>query len=87
MLLAVVLLVLGTLGAVVLLAVTLVLATDRLRATVDRLVAVRDVVGPALDELRTEAERARAHVDRIRSTPLRAGDGTVTRGALPTSER
>lgn len=55
------------------LAWALVAATDRLRATVDRLLAVRGAVEPHLDELRTEADRARRHAERIHATPLRRG--------------
>lgn len=63
------------------LAWSLVAATDRLRATVDQLLAVRGAVAPRLDELRAEAERARAHADRIRSTPVRGGgDEAATDG-------
>lgn len=67
----VVVLVLGTVAALALLAWTLVVATDRLRATVDRLLALRDAVEPQVEELRTEAARAQAHAERIRATPLR----------------
>lgn len=67
----VVALVLGTVLTLALLAWALVAATDRLRATVDRLLAVRGAVEPHLEELRTEAARARAHAERIRTTRLR----------------
>lgn len=69
----VVVLVLGTVMTLGVLAWALVAATDRLRVTVDRLLAVRGAVEPELDSLRAEAERARAHAERIRSTPLRRG--------------
>ena len=67
----VVVLVLGTVLTLALLAWALVLATDRLRATVDRLLAVRGVVEPGLAQLRDEAARARSHAERLRATPLR----------------
>ncbi len=73
--LLVVVLVLGTVATLVVLAWALVSATDRLRATVDRLLAVRGAVEPHLEQLRTEAARARAHAERIQTTPLRPGDG------------
>lgn len=69
--LLVVLLVGMTVATLAVLAWALVTATDRLRVTVDRLLAVRGAVEPHLEELRTEAERARAHAEEIRSTPLR----------------
>lgn len=69
--LLVVLLVGMTVATLAVLAWALVAATDRLRVTVDRLLAVRGAVEPQLEELRTEAERARAHAERIRATPLR----------------
>ena len=78
--LLVVVLVGGTVVTLGLLAWALVAATDRLRSTVDRLLAVRSAVEPQLDELRTEAERARAHAERIRRTPLRPGDGAAPGG-------
>lgn len=73
-------LVLGTVVTLALLAWALVAATDRLRVTVDRLLAVRGEVEPHLEELRAEADRARAHAERIRTTPLRLGDGQTTDG-------
>lgn len=60
-----------TVATLAALAWALVAATDRLRVTVERLLAVRGAVEPHLEELRTEAERARAHAERIRATPLR----------------
>lgn len=69
--LLVVVLVVGTVVTLGVLAWALVAATDRLRATVDRLLAVRGAVEPHLDELRREAERAREHAERIRATPMR----------------
>ena len=71
----IVVLVLGTVATLAVLAWALVAATDRLRATVDRLLAVRGAVEPHLEELRTEADRARAHAERIRATQLRRRDG------------
>ncbi len=69
--LLVVLLVGMTVATLAVLAWALVAATDRLRATVDRLLAVRGAVEPQLEELRQETERARTHAERIRATPLR----------------
>jgi len=76
--LLVVLLVGLTIATLVVLAVALVAATDRLRTTVDRLLGVRGAVEPQLDALREDAERARAHAERIRATPLRPAEETVT---------
>ena len=67
----VVLLVGGTVATLGLLAWALVAATDRLRATVDQLLGVRSAVEPRLRRLQDEADRASAHVARIRATPLR----------------
>lgn len=80
--LLVVLLVGGTVATLAVLAVALVLATDRLRATVERVLAVRDVVEPELTRLRTEAARARTHAERLRATPLRGGDRPVVDGPV-----
>lgn len=74
----VIVLVVGTIATLALLAWALVAATDRLRATVDRLLAVGGAVEPHLHELREEAARASAHAERIRATPLRQRDGTGT---------
>lgn len=70
--LLVILLVGGTVVTLAVLAWALVAATDRLRATVERLLALRGAVEPLLTELQAEADRARTHAERIRSTPLRA---------------
>lgn len=60
------------------LAVTMVLAVDRVRAVADHLMAARAAVEPHLEELRTESERARRHAQQLRSTQLRRGDEAVT---------
>lgn len=77
--LLVVLLVGMTVATLAVLAWALVAATDRLRSTVDRLLAVRGAVEPHLEELREEAERARDHAERIRATPLRQEQGETAR--------
>lgn len=70
----VVLLVAATVLTLLVLAVALVVATDRLRATVDRLLAVRGAVEPQLETLRHASEQARTHAERLRRTPLRGED-------------
>lgn len=67
-----------TVLTLVALAVALVLAVDRVRATADRLLAARAAVLPRLEELRTEAERARAHAGRLQRSRLRPGDDELT---------
>lgn len=66
--LGIVLLLAGSILTLVVLAVVLVVATDRLRATVDNMLAVRGRVEPALRTLEAEAARARAGVKRIRGS-------------------
>ena len=78
--LLVVLLVAGTVLTLAVLAVALVVATYRLRATVDRLLAVRGAVEPHLDDLRVESARARAHGERLRAARLRPGVGETADG-------
>ena len=56
------------------LAVALVAVVDRVRATTLRLLAVRDDVLPAVEQLRLDAEAARDHATSLREQPLRHRD-------------
>ncbi len=69
--LAVVLLLLGSVLSLLLLAVVLVLATDRLRVTVERLLAVRSSVEPALEALQADVAEAREGIARVQGARRR----------------
>ena len=75
---AIVALVVVTVLTLGVLAVALVVVTDRLHGTVHHLLGVRDRVLPVARELQENAERAAAHAQRQRRARLRAGDGSTT---------
>jgi hypothetical protein len=66
--LAIVLLLVGSLVTLVVLAVVLIRATDRLRTTVDQVLAARQQVEPALAELQRDAAAARVHAARLQAS-------------------
>ncbi|MFT5564468.1 MAG: hypothetical protein ACI970_001195 [Myxococcota bacterium] len=66
--LAIVLLFVGSLITLVVLAFVLVRATDRLRATVDQVLAAHQQLQPALAELQRDAVAARVYAARLQAS-------------------